>query len=87
MSVGVPPAAHSGKIDDTNRVALSEEVEPAFKAEGHMPLRIDLKEHNEKIWDEILAEIGRAGLLPADLTGSGSVFISRQGSPWGPANL
>ena len=41
---------------------------PALKATGYFPLRIDKKEHNNKIDDEIVAEIRKSGLLVADFT-------------------
>ena len=48
--------------------AYSEGVEPAIKDAGYQPLRIDQKEHNNKIEDEIVAEIRRSRFLVADFT-------------------
>ena len=42
--------------------------EPAIKDAGYRPLRIDRKEHNNKIDDEIIAEIKRSRFLVADFT-------------------
>lgn len=42
---------------------------PALVGTGFSPLRIDLVEHNRRIDDEIIAQIGRSGLLVADFTG------------------
>ena len=43
---------------------------------GFDPVRIDLKEHNEKICDRIIAEIRSSGLLVADFTGQrGGVYF------------
>ncbi|XWN36127.1 MAG: hypothetical protein ROO71_09185 [Balneola sp.] len=41
---------------------------PALIDLGYDPLRIDKKEHNEKIDDHIIAEIRKSGLLIADFT-------------------
>jgi len=53
--------------------SLDEAWEDGFKVAlektGYDPLRIDLKEHNEKICDIIIAEIQDSGLLVADFTG------------------
>lgn len=43
-------------------------IEPALTAAGYKPVRIDKKEHNNKIDDEILAEIRRSRFLVADFT-------------------
>ncbi len=44
-------------------------IEPALKQTGYIPMKIDLKEHNEHVDDEIIAEIRKSGLLVADFTG------------------
>lgn len=41
----------------------------AIKQAGFEPFRINLKEHNNKICDEIIAEIRRSRFLVADFTG------------------
>ncbi|MCL6613806.1 MAG: nucleoside 2-deoxyribosyltransferase [Firmicutes bacterium] len=43
-------------------------LEPGVRETGYYPLRIDRKEHNEKICDLILLEIRRSRLLIADFT-------------------
>ena len=43
-------------------------IEPAIKEAGYKPLRIDRKEHVNKIDDEIIAEIRRSRFLVADFT-------------------
>lgn len=43
---------------------------PALNKLGYQPLRIDKKEHNDKIDDHIIAEIRKSGLLIADFTGN-----------------
>lgn len=42
---------------------------PGIRRAGYEPLRIDGKEHNHKICDEIVAEIRRSRFLVADFTG------------------
>lgn len=49
---------------------------PALETTGFQALRIDKKEHNNKIDDEIIAEINKSGLLIADFTGHrGGVYF------------
>lgn len=43
-------------------------IAPALSATGYKPIRIDKKEHNNKIDDEIIAEIRRSRFLIADFT-------------------
>ena len=43
-------------------------IAPAISATGYRPIRIDKKEHNNKIDDEIIAEIRRSRFLVADFT-------------------
>ena len=51
-------------------------IEPAILETGYKPLRIDKKEHNDKIDDQIIAEIRRSSLLIADFTGQrGGVYF------------
>jgi nucleoside 2-deoxyribosyltransferase len=47
----------------------SEGIYPALIDAGYVPLRIDRKEHNNRIDDSIMAEIRKSGLLVADFTG------------------
>ncbi|HUT31443.1 MAG TPA: hypothetical protein VMX13_16735 [Sedimentisphaerales bacterium] len=44
-------------------------IKPAVEDAGYMPLRIDLKEFNNKICDELIAEIKRSKFLIADFSG------------------
>ncbi|WP_337184237.1 hypothetical protein [Shinella sp.] len=48
--------------------AYREGIEPAIIEAGYKPMRIDQKEHNNKIDDEIIAEIRRSRFLVADFT-------------------
>ncbi len=48
--------------------AWTDGIKPALETVGYVPMRIDNKEHNEKIDDHIVAEIRRSGLLVADFT-------------------
>lgn len=51
-------------------------IKPALEATGYQALRIDRKQHNEKIDDAIMAEINKSGLLVADFTGHrGGVYF------------
>jgi hypothetical protein len=52
--------------------AYEEGLAPAIRDAGYVPTRIDRKEHNNKIDDEIIAEIRLSKFLVADFT-SGSV--------------
>jgi len=50
-------------------------IGPAVEACGLRSFRVDLKEHNNKICDEIIAEIRRSRILVADFTGDrGGVY-------------
>jgi nucleoside 2-deoxyribosyltransferase len=49
--------------------AWLEGYEPAIRSVGYDPLRVDLKQHNNKICDEIVAEIRRSRFVIADFTG------------------
>ncbi|MDB5611862.1 MAG: uncharacterized protein JWP25_8762 [Bradyrhizobium sp.] len=48
--------------------AYSNGIEPALIGAGYRPVRVDKKEHNNKIDDEIIAEIRRSRFLVADFT-------------------
>ena len=51
-------------------------IHPAIEGTGFKPLRIDRKEHNNKICDEIIFEIKRSRFLVADFTGErGGVYF------------
>ena len=51
------------------RFIYDDAIAPAIRAAGYEPLRIDGKEHNKRIDDEIVAAIRSARFLVADLTG------------------
>ena len=48
--------------------AYEKGIEPATRDSGYRPLRIDKKEHNNKIDDEIIAEIRRSRFIVCDFT-------------------
>ena len=48
--------------------AYSQSIAPAIRSAGYRPLRIDQKEHLNKIEDEIVAEIRRSRFIVADFT-------------------
>ena len=53
---------------DELRTIYDDAIAPAIKDAGYRPMRIDRKEHNNKIDDEIIAEIRRSRFLVADMT-------------------
>jgi nucleoside 2-deoxyribosyltransferase len=55
-------------FDEHLESAYSEGFAKAIKAAGYEPLRVDLKEHNEKIDDAIIAEIRKSRFMVADFT-------------------
>ena len=55
-------------FDDSMRQAYEDGIEKAVKECGYKPLRIDQKQHLNKIDDEIIAEIRRSGFVVADFT-------------------
>lgn len=65
--------------------AYGKGIEPAIIDAGYRPMRIDRKEHNNKIDDEIIAEIRRSRFVVADFTcglvgtGQGATAIPRGG--------
>lgn len=53
----------------------SDVIEPAIRASGYEPLRIDSKQHNGKIDDEIMASIRASKFVVSDFTGNrGGVY-------------
>jgi hypothetical protein len=62
---------------DTSMNSLYDEgIKPALVETGYDPVRIDILHHNNKIDDQIIAEIRRSGLLVADFTGNrGGVYF------------
>lgn len=55
-------------FDPSLDIAFKEGMEKAIDTVGYKPLRIDLKEHNDKICDLIVAEIRKSKFLVADFT-------------------
>jgi len=55
-------------FDTSTVTAYSEGLEPAIRDSGYFPLRIDRKEHINKVDDEIIAEIRKSRFLVADFT-------------------
>ncbi|UWU80721.1 hypothetical protein N2603_20320 [Bradyrhizobium huanghuaihaiense] len=55
-------------FNDAVQAAYIEGIEPAIKDCGYRAVRIDQKEHNNKIDDEIIAEIRRSKFVVADFT-------------------
>jgi hypothetical protein len=56
-------------FDDQMKSAWEQGLSPAIIDAGYLPQRIDSKEHNNKICDEIIAEIRKSRFLVADYTG------------------
>ena len=55
-------------FDKSMNDAWGNGFEPGIKKAGYEPMRIDKKEHSNRIDDEIIAEIRRARFIVADLT-------------------
>ena len=55
-------------FDESMKAAYEKGIEPAVREAGYEPRRVDRKEHNNKIDDEIIAEIRRSRFLVADFT-------------------
>ena len=55
-------------FDDSMTEAWEQGFEPAIRESGYEPVRIDHKEHLNKIDDEIIAEIRRSRFIVADFT-------------------
>lgn len=55
-------------FDELTVAAYEEGLAPAIREAGYEPLRIDRKEHNNKIDDEIIAAIRRSRFVVADFT-------------------
>jgi len=63
-------------FNDIVNPAFTEGIKPALEEVGYTAVRIDMVEHNEKIDDEIIAQIRQSGLLVADMTGQrGGVYF------------
>lgn len=62
-------------FDPSMDAYFNEGILPAVEDDGTKCMRIDLKEHNNKICDEIIAEIRRSKYVVADFTGNrGGVY-------------
>lgn len=55
-------------FDESVDEAYDKGIEPAIRDAGYRPLRIDKKEHNNKIDDEIIREIRRSRFVVCDFT-------------------
>jgi len=55
-------------FSDATQAAYTDGIEPAIRDSGYRAVRIDKKEHNNKIDDEIIAEIRRSKFLVGDFT-------------------
>lgn len=55
-------------FDESVDEAYEEGIEPAIRDSGYRPIRIDKKEHNNKIDDEIVREIRRSRFVVCDFT-------------------
>ena len=55
-------------FDESMESAWEQGIKPAVEDSGYKPLRIDRKEHLNKIDDEIIAEIRRSRFIIADFT-------------------
>lgn len=63
-------------FDDSVREVYENGISKGIEQAGYEPLRIDFKEHNNRIDDEIIATIKRCKFLVADLTGQrGGVYF------------
>lgn len=63
-------------FDDGMTSAFENGLAPAIRNAGYQPLRIDKKEHANKVDDEMIAEIRRSAFVVADFTGHrGGVYF------------
>jgi len=63
-------------FNDSMKDAWTNGLQKAIVDAGYLPMRIDSKEHVNKICDEIIAEIRRSKFLVADFTGQrGGVYF------------
>ena len=74
-------------FDDSMNEAFKQGMELAVSQAGYRPMRIDRKEHINKIDDEIVAEIRRSRFLVADFTqgadgARGGVYYEAGFRPW-----
>lgn len=63
-------------FNESVQSAFSEGIYKAIEDTGYVPVRIDYKEHNEKICDLIIAEIRKSKFVVCDFTGHrGGVYF------------
>lgn len=63
-------------FDDSIRALYDEAIAPAISDAGYDPHRVDLREHNDKIDDEIISQIRKSKFVVADFTGHrGGVYF------------
>ena len=55
-------------FDERMNEAYDKGIKPGIEAAGYKPLKINQKEHTNKVDDEIIAEIRRSRFLVADFT-------------------
>ena len=55
-------------FDESMRSVYDEAIDKAIRATGHEPFRVDIKEHNNRIDDEIIAGIRGSRFVVADFT-------------------
>lgn len=65
-------------FDDSMNEAYLQGIAPAIRDAGYEPLRIDQKEHANKVDDEIIAEIRRSRFIVADFTSAVAQIDGRQ---------
>ena len=69
------PNAESNQVftamwfDESMNQIYSDVISPAIIQAGYLPLRVDERQHNDKIDDEIIAQIRRSKFVVADFTG------------------
>tara|TARA_R110001592_G_scaffold320639_2_gene598719 strand:+ start:38014 stop:38913 length:900 start_codon:yes stop_codon:yes gene_type:complete len=63
-------------FSDEMKNVYEQAIAPGILEAGYMPHRVDLREHNEKIDDEIISQIRKSKFLIADFTGHrGGVYF------------
>jgi len=62
-------------FDDAMKKIYDDIIAPAIEDAGYKPHKVDLREHNDRIDDEIIAQIRRSRFVLADFTGQrGGVY-------------
>jgi len=63
-------------FDDQMQRVYDEVIAKGVLGSGYKPHRVDQREHNDKIDDEVIAQIRRSRFLVADFTGQrGGVYV------------